>query len=196
MPIPTFRCPADEQEEPGMERSNLPARRPSVGGPSLAILLAFVFVAACSQSTGGVSPTAAGASSGPIASSAPAASGVAGSACNLVSASALQSLTGTTSATVILDTVSGSGYAACQWDLEPGSHGAGIEVWTGATAASVWPHYQAFPAVSGIGDEAHWSVADGKLFVKLGAVSASFFADRDETKASELAKLVLPKLGG
>ena len=78
----------------------------------------------------------------------------------------------------------------------PGASGAGLEVWTGSAAAGVWPHFQAFPAVSGVGDEAHWSVADGKLFVKVGAVAASFAVNRDETASTKLAKLVIPKLRG
>jgi Protein of unknown function (DUF3558) len=157
-------------------------------------------VAPAASTAPGAAPTAA-ASSGTAAPSAPAASGSAGSACNLVSASDILSLTGATSATVITDTVDVMGHAGCSWALKPGAGGVVVSTWTGAAAtdfAAEWSSaIQAYTAVSGVGDEAHWD-GTGELWVKVGGEYASFQVGLafDETITINLAKLVVPKLGG
>jgi hypothetical protein len=87
--------------------------------------------------------------------------------------------------------------------MKPGAGGALVEIWTGASAgfeAPVWARFQAMPAVSGVGTEAHWDAATGKLLVKVGAGYALFSVSpngsADETASTNLAKLVVPKLGG
>jgi hypothetical protein len=78
-----------------------------------------------------------------------------------------------------------------------------VEIWTATSAgfeAPVWARFQAMPAVTGVGDEAHWDAATGKLLVKVGAgyalFSVSANGSADETASTNLAKLVVPKLGG
>ena len=156
-----------------------------------------------STATGSTSTATGSTSATGSAPSAPAASGATGSACSLVSASDLQSLTGATSATVISDLGAGTGDAQCGWQMKPGAGGALVEIWTGASAgfeAPVWARFQAMPAVSGVGTEAHWDAATGKLLVKVGAGYALFSVSpngsADETASTNLAKLVVPKLGG
>src|ERR1035437_4580053 len=103
-------------------------------------LACIAMVSACGSSSTatGSSSTAMGSSSTAMgsapttASSVPAAGGVTGSACSLVSASDLQSLTGATSATVISDLGAGTGDAQCGWQMKPGAAGALVEIWTGA----------------------------------------------------------------
>jgi hypothetical protein len=149
-----------------------------------------------STSTAGSAPT--------TAPSVPAAGGATGSACNLVSASDLQSLTGATSATVVSDLGAGTGDALCAWDLKPGLGAAAVTVLTGASAeqeAPIWAQFQTDPAVSGVGAEAHWDATKGMLLVKVGAGYALFSVvaangSTDELAATKLAKLVVPKLGG
>jgi hypothetical protein len=170
-------------------------------------LACIAMVSACgSSSTATVSPSTATGSTSTTGSapSAPAAGGVTGSVCNLVSASDLQSLTGDTSATVISDLGAGTGDASCMWQLKPGVGAAIVEVWTGASAeleAPIWARFQTDPAVTGVGTEAHWDAATGKLLVKVGAGYALFSVgaangSTDETASTNLAKLVVPKLGG
>jgi len=156
-----------------------------------------------SSSTATGSTSTATGSAPTTASSVPAAGGVTGSVCNLVSASDLQSLTEATSATVISDLGAGTGDASCMWQLKPGVGAAIAEVWTGASAgleAPIWARFQTDPAVTGVGDEAHWDAATGKLLVKVGAGYALFSVSpngsADETASTNLAKLVVPKLGG
>jgi len=157
-----------------------------------------------STSTATGSTSTATGSAPTTASSVPAAGGVTGSVCNLVSASDLQSLTGATSATVISDLGAGTGDASCMWQLKPGVGAAIVEVWTGASAeleAPIWARFQTDPAVTGVGAEAHWDAATGKLLVKVGAGYALFSVgaangSTDETASTNLAKLVVPKLGG
>ena len=175
-------------------------------------LACIAMVSACGSSSTatGSSSTATGSTSTATgsapttASSVPAAGGVTGSVCNLVSASDLQSLTEATSATVISDLGAGTGDASCMWQLKPGVGAAIAEVWTGASAgleAPIWARFQTDPAVTGVGDEAHWDAATGKLLVKVGAGYALFSVgaangSTDETASTNLAKLVVPKLGG
>lgn len=157
-----------------------------------------------STATGSPSTATGSPSTTGSAPSAPAAGGVTGSICNLVSASDLQSLTGATSATVVSDLGAGTGDASCMWQLKPGVGAAIVEVWTGASAeleAPIWARFQTDPAVSGVGAEAHWDAATGKLLVKVGAGYALFSVgaangSTDETASTNLAKLVVPKLGG
>lgn len=169
-------------------------------------LACIAMVSACGSSsttTGSTSTTTGSTSTTGSAPSAPAASGATGSACSLVSASDFQSLTGATSATVISDLGAGTGDAQCGWQLKPGAGGAMVEIWTATSAgfeAPVWARFQAMPAVTGVGDEAHWDAATGKLLVKVGAgyalFSVSANGSADETASTNLAKLVVPKLGG
>lgn len=170
-------------------------------------LACIAMVSACGSSstaTGSPSTATGSTSTTGSASSVPAAGGVTGSVCNLVSASDLQSLTGDTSATVISDLGAGTGDASCMWQLKPGVGAAIVEVWTGASAeleAPIWARFQTDPAVTGVGAEAHWDAATGKLLVKVGAGYALFSVgaangSTDETASTNLAKLVVPKLGG
>jgi hypothetical protein len=92
------------------------------------------------------------------------------------------------------------------WQLQPSvTRTAIVEVWTGASAeleAPIWARFQADPAVTGVGDEAHWDTLNGALLVKVGTGYASFSVGAandgsvDQTATTNLAKLVVPKLGG
>jgi hypothetical protein len=177
-------------------------------------LACIAMVSACGSSSTatGSTSTATGSTStatgSPLtpAASAPAAGGAAGSVCSLVSANDLQSLTGATSATVVSDLGAGTGDSSCMWQLQPSvTRAAIVEVWTGASAeleAPVWARFQADPAVTGVGDEAHWDTLNGALLVKVGTGYASFSVGAandgsvDQTATTNLAKLVVPKLGG
>src|ERR1035437_479963 len=176
-------------------------------------LACIAMIAACgststatgSTSTATGSTSTAGSAPTPAASAA-AAGGAAGSVCSLVSANDLQSLTGATSATVVSDLGAGTGNSSCIWQLQPSvTRAAIVEVWTGASAeleAPVWARFQADPAVTGVGDEAHWDTLNGALLVKVGTGYASFSVGAandgsvDQTATTNLAKLVVPKLGG
>lgn len=191
------------------------AWRGRLRGGWLGIILVPAIAGACSSSgataplTASVPPAAAATASiapsaaASTASAPPAAGGASGSACNLLTASDIQSVTGAASATVIGDKPGLTGDNVCVWQL-PGAGNVILDVWTGAAAANNaadWALVQGDAAVSGVGDEARWDANNGKLDVKVGTGYADISVgaadgSADQAAATKLAKLVVLRLGG
>jgi len=134
------------------------------------------------------------------------ASAVTGSAvtCALVSAADLQSVAGAASVKLLSEIEVAPGLADCEWQLNQdivvavniatGPEGEGI-------SGGLWAQYQAKPAVSGVGSEAHWDATLQHLMVKFDTGYAQFAmvgpgVNDSRAAAIGLAKLVVPKLGG
>jgi hypothetical protein len=103
--------------------------------------------------------------------------------------------------------VSGGGTADCSWRLNPAGYVTVMTV-TGPDAATfvarLVAQFKSQPAISGVGDEAHyeWDADNrtGALFLKVGAAYAVFTLQGSNIKDIQaatigLAKLVVPKLG-
>lgn len=176
--------------------------RPSVFALVLVLLAACTTAGTPAPAAPGASSTAPGAAS---ASSAPAGGGGGGdsaAACNYLSVSDIQSLTGAASASftgTIGSTATGD--AGCGWHVPDG--GVATRLYTGAGAADatdIWAGVQSAPAVSGLGDEAHWDASADHLVVKVGAAFVYINVNGNGVKDHEaaaigLAKLIVPKLG-
>lgn len=130
-------------------------------------------------------------------------SGFTGDPCRLLTAAEIEDVTGVTNA-VGNPTPMTDDKGACLWIGDDATMGAGIEIATGAKAASNWETAKAdadSEALPGIGDEAVFSNVLGTVFflrdsVLFGVVAGPFFSEPDVKKASsiELAKIVLGKL--
>ena len=139
------------------------------------------------------------------APSAPASAALAAAVnCALVSAADLESVASAASVKLVSEAEPAPGLAVCEWQINPNGVGA-VNIATGpmaeAVSARTWAQFKNEPAVSGVGDEAHWDATAQTLEVKFGTGYASFAlfgptVGDARAAAISLAKLVLPKLGG